>query len=59
MPWIKELEMVTSVDDLKSSCSIPGITHFVDFELLDARVASVLNKMIQNYYFKKRVSLEA
>ena len=61
MLWIKEVKMVNSVDDLKSSCSLQGITPFPDFELLDARIASVLNKMIQNYYFKKkkRVSLEA
>ena len=32
MLWIKEVEMVNSVDDLKSSCSIQGITPFPDFE---------------------------
>ena len=46
-----------SVDDLKSSRSIKG-THGPDFELLDARIASGLNKIIQNTRFKKRVSLE-
>ena len=30
--WIKELEMATSVDDLKSSRSIQGIILFLDFE---------------------------
>ena len=57
MPWIKEEEMVESVDDLKSSRSIKG-THGPDFELLDARIASTLNKIIHNSHFKRRVSLE-
>ena len=51
------MEMVESVDDLKSSRSIKG-THGPDFELLDARIASALNKIIQNIRFKKKVSLE-
>ena len=45
------------VDDLKSSRSIKG-THGPDFEVLDARIASALNKIIQNTRFKKKVSLE-
>ena len=57
MLWIKEVEMVESVDDLKSSRSIKG-THGPDFELLDARIASALNNIIQNTRFKKKVSLE-
>ena len=57
MLWIKEVEMVDSVDDLKSSCSIRG-TQTPDFELLDARIASALNKIIHNTRFKKKVSLE-
>ena len=57
MQWIKEVEMVESVDDLKSSRSIKG-TPGPDFELLDARIASALNKIIQNTCFLKKVSLE-
>ena len=37
MLWIKEVEMVESVDDLKSSRSITG-THDPDFEVLDAKL---------------------
>ena len=55
--WIKEVAWVDSVDDLKSSRSVKG-THGPDFELLDARLASALNKIIQNTRFKKKVSLE-
>ena len=54
MLWIKEVEMVDSVDDLKSSRSIKG-TPGPDFELIDARIASALNKIIQNTRFKKSV----
>ena len=54
MLWIKEVEMVHSVDDLKSSCSLQGYTPFPDFELLDARLASALNKTIQNFTTRKR-----
>ena len=57
MLWIKEVEMVESVDDLESSRSDNG-THGPDFELLDARIASALNKITQNARFKKKVSLE-
>ena len=31
---------------------------FPNFEMLDARIASALHKIIQNSYFKKKVSLE-
>ena len=53
----KEVETVVSVDDLTSSRSIRGILG-PNFELLDARIASALNKIIQNTGFKKKVSLE-
>ena len=57
MLWIKEVEMVESVDDLKSSCSITGIrTPY--FEVLDAKIASALNGIIDNTHFKKKISLE-
>ena len=39
------------------SRSIAG-KDFPNFEVLDARIASALNKIIQNYHFKKKVSLE-
>ena len=47
MLWIKEEEMADSVDEFKSSRSIQGY-HFPDFEMLDAKIASALNKVIQN-----------
>ena len=55
--WIKEVEMVDSVDELRSSSSIRGIS-MPKFEVLDARIASALNKIIHNSQFKRRISLE-
>ena len=57
MLWIKEVELVDSVDDLKSSCSVRGI-RMPDFEVLDAKIASALNRIIHNTQFKRKVSLE-
>ena len=42
---IKEVEMVNSLDELKSSRSVDG-KNFPNFEMLDARIASALNKII-------------
>ena len=50
---VKEVEMVDSVDEFKPWRSIEG-KDFGNFEMLDARNASALNKIIQNSYFKKR-----
>ena len=44
MQWIKEVELADSVDELKSSSSIRSIP-LPDFEVLDARIASALNKI--------------
>ena len=57
MHWIKEVEMVESVDDSMSSSSIRGI-QMPNFEVLDARIASALNRIIHNSHFKRRISLE-
>ena len=45
--WITEVEVVDSVDDLKSSCSVRGI-RMPDFEVLGAKIASALNRIIHN-----------
>ena len=55
--WIKEVEMVDSVDDLMFSSSIRGI-QMPNFEVLDARIASALNRIIHNSHFKRRITLE-
>ena len=50
MLWIKEVDMVDSLDELKSSRSVIG-KDFPNFEMLDAKIAWVLNKIIQNSQF--------
>ena len=57
MQWIKEVELVESVDELRTSSSIRGIS-MPNFEELDARIASALNKVIHKSHFKRRISLE-
>ena len=57
MLWIKEVETVDSIEELKSSRSVCG-KDFPNFEMLDAKIVSALNKIIQNSQFKKKVSLE-
>ena len=57
MQWIKEVELADSVDELRSSSSIRSIP-MPDFEVLDARIASALNKIIHNSHFKRKSCLE-
>ena len=57
MQWIKEMELVDSVDELRSSSATHGVS-MPNFEVLDARIASELNKIIQNSQFKRRISLD-
>ena len=57
MQWIKEVELVDSVDDLRSSSSTRGIS-MPNFEVLDARIASALRKIIHNSHLRRRICLE-
>ena len=57
MPWIKEVEMVEPVDHLKSSCSVRR-TQGPDFEVLDTKIASALNRILHSTRFKNKISLE-
>ena len=57
MQWIKEVEMVDSVDESKCSSSGRGISMPI-FEVLDATIASALNKIIHNSHIKRKISLE-
>ena len=57
MQWIKEVELVGSVGGLGSSSSTRGIS-MPNFEVLDARIASALNKIIHNSHFKRKISLK-
>ena len=56
MQWIKEVELVDSVDELKSSSFIFGIS-MPNFEVLDARIASALNKIFHKILISKEESV--
>ena len=43
--WLKEMKVVDSVDDLKSSFSVRGI-QIPNFEAFDAKIASALNRIM-------------
>ena len=51
------MEMVDSLNEFKSSRSVYG-KDFPNFEMLDAKIAYALHKIIQNSQLKKKVSLE-
>ena len=51
------MELADSVDELRFSSSTRGIS-MPNFEVLDARIASALNKIIHNSHIKRRISLE-
>ena len=46
------MDMVDSLEELKSSRSVSG-KNFPNFGMLDARIASALNKSIQNSHFSR------
>ena len=45
------------VDDLKSSHSIQGYTHFPNFGMLDARIASALKKGRAEFLLQEKRSV--
>ena len=49
--WNNEVEMLDSVDNFR------GI-QMPNFEVLDASIASALNRIIHNSHFKRRITLE-
>ena len=57
MLWIKEAEVAKSVDDLMTLQSIEG-HEVLDFEMLDAKIASASKRIITNQYFRRRINVE-
>ena len=49
MLWIKEVDVAKSADDLVTS---------LIFEMLVAKIASALKRIISNQYFRRRVNVE-
>ena len=52
-PWIKDIELANSIDDLKKSHSVAGRFSPI-FENLDAWIATSLKRIIQVSNFKKK-----
>ena len=57
MLCIKEVELIHSVNDPKTWCSLRGI-QMPKFEVFDTKIASAPNRIIHNSHSKRRVSLE-
>ena len=59
MHWIKEVEIAKSIDELLTWRSIVERTDVPDFDVLDAMIASALEKLLNTQiHFQKRVSVE-
>ena len=59
MHWIKEVEMSKSIDELTTSRSIVGRNNVSDFDMLDAMIASCIEKTSrQACALPKKVSVE-
>ena len=55
MLWIKEVEIAKSNDELVTSRSIVGRTHFPDFDMLHAMIASALKELLNTQiHFRKK-----
>ena len=52
--WIKEVEIAKSIDYLMTSQSITGRRDFSDYEMLDAKIASALEKPSHKRAFPKK-----
>ena len=59
MQWIKEIEMAKSMDKLLISRSIVERSDYLDFDMLDAMIASASKKLLDKHArFRRRVSVE-
>ena len=59
MHWIKEVEIAKSIDELMTWRSIVERTDCPDFHVLDAMIASALEKLLNTLiHFQKRMSVE-
>ena len=55
--WIIEVDVAKSVDDLMTSQAIEGHA-LVDFEMLAAKIASALKRIITNQKFRRRANVQ-
>ena len=59
MHWIKEVEIAKSINEFLTSRSIVERTDFLDYDMLEAMIASALKRLVDKHiHFRKRVSVE-
>ena len=59
MQWIKEVEIAKSIGELLTSRSIVGRTDYPDHDMLDAMIASALQKLFDSHvHFRQNLSVE-
>ena len=59
MLWVKEVELVDSVSDLKSSCSVRGIQcQILKYSMRRLLLLHHWNRIVHNTQFQRKVSLE-
>ena len=59
MLWINEVEIAKSIDENVTSRSVTRQHNFLDFDMLDAVIASALEKLLNTQSnFRKRESVE-
>ena len=59
MHRINEVEIAKSIDELVTSRSIVVRTDFLDYDMLEAMIASALKRLVDKHiHFRKRVSVE-
>ena len=49
MQWMKEVERAKSIDELMTSRSIMVRTDFLDYDMLDAMIASALKRVLDKH----------
>ena len=54
--WINEIESATSIADLQTSYSITGPKLQTNFEVLDSKIASGLNKIINGGFIQEEAA---
>ena len=60
MLCIKEVEITKSIDEFMTSRSITGQNDFLDFDMLDAMIASALKKLLNTQSKSwKRLTVES
>ena len=59
LQWTKEVQIAKCIGELMTSRSVVGRTDFPDYDMLDAMIASALQKLLDKHvHFRRSVSVE-